>query len=612
VTVSTIEVTDGFEIGPGTAAEQATMCQPGTSVPAGGSCNIYVNFAPSATGTTTGTLTVTDSAPDSPQTTTLTGTTGCNANPTGATYKQYVNPPSNRWLPQEDYSTDDGNPVPQYFGFLPTPFGVPVVPYVNPFVLCAAVKGGCALTSTATMLSSFGMSFDSVGLDSMLRIPAPLVTKTVVPGPVGYSKGTSDLCPSETPTCTEDQRIPYPDWCEFSWERLPLALGNSVKYQGSQEVVVVTGSEEPTTWDEDKNKEGEEGDVPLSQYLADFVCADTDQFATPPANRSFSPPAGVVLELYHRGTTRQHFIVVQGRTENDDDWSVFDPGSGDPNSDTLQAHITTGVKVNGQMNYYDIAGTRTYQPVSSSSSSAQAGALAVQAAAVSTWTAPQRRFAAGSTSSAGFFAGTANSPLELLITDRTGRQLGNINGRDVFDVPYGSYTRDFPFDDDDSGGTANGDTTGIKGFSVPSPPDGTYQIVATGTGAGPYTLTLIAVASDGTEQEVTLTGTASLGSVVTYQATYSSTPGAPFTVEAVQPVASLSANALNFPNEPVGVASSPQNVTLSNTGTGTLVVTGIGVSGANGADFTESDTCGTEPAQLAPGGSCTISVTFTP
>ncbi|HEY6770342.1 MAG TPA: choice-of-anchor D domain-containing protein [Candidatus Sulfotelmatobacter sp.] len=51
---------------------QSNNC--GTSVPAGASCTIGIDFAPTATGTRTATLTVSDSATNSPQVVTLTGT----------------------------------------------------------------------------------------------------------------------------------------------------------------------------------------------------------------------------------------------------------------------------------------------------------------------------------------------------------------------------------------------------------------------------------------------------------------------------------------------------------------------------------------------------------
>ena len=149
--------------------------------------------------------------------------------------------------------------------------------------------------------------------------------------------------------------------------------------------------------------------------------------------------------------------------------------------------------------------------------------------------------------------------------DPTGRELGDFNGADAFGIPYGSYTRDFQYNDDDSGGLANGDPSGLKGMSIPSPPTGTYQVVATGTGSGPYTLTFTGVATDGTEQSSVQTGTASLGATVVYNLTYSSTPGAPLGITTGGAAVVLSPGTLPaFPAQVVNTQSSAQTIKLSN------------------------------------------------
>jgi hypothetical protein len=71
----------------------------------------------------------------------------------------------------------------------------------------------------------------------------------------------------------------------------------------------------------------------------------------------------------------------------------------------------------------------------------------------------------------------------------------------------------------------------------------------------------------------------------------------------------MSANSLAFGSQAVGATSAAQTVTLSNTGNGALSITGIALTGANPSDFAQSNNCG---ASVAAGGSCTISVTFTP
>ncbi len=71
---------------------------------------------------------------------------------------------------------------------------------------------------------------------------------------------------------------------------------------------------------------------------------------------------------------------------------------------------------------------------------------------------------------------------------------------------------------------------------------------------------------------------------------------------------SLSPTSLTFPPEPVGTTSPAQQARLTNTGTTAVTVTAISISG----DFAQTNTCGTLPAVLNVGASCTISVTFTP
>src|SRR2546426_5062666 len=55
--------------------------------------------------------------------------------------------------------------------------------------------------------------------------------------------------------------------------------------------------------------------------------------------------------------------------------------------------------------------------------------------------------------------------------------------------------------------------------------------------------------------------------------------------------------------------SPPQAVTLSNTGSGTLTISSIAISGGNSGDFAQTNNCG---GSVAAGARCTISVTFTP
>src|SRR5207249_4233836 len=115
----------------------------------------------------------------------------------------------------------------------------------------------------------------------------------------------------------------------------------------------------------------------------------------------------------------------------------------------------------------------------------------------------------------------------------------------------------------------------------------TFKPTATGTRTGSVTITDSAT---GSPQKISLTGSGVSSGTST-------------------PVASLSPTSLAFGNQTVGTTSAARVITLSNTGTASLSISGIAVRGTNSADFIQTHTCG---ASLAAGTSCTISVTFRP
>jgi hypothetical protein len=72
---------------------------------------------------------------------------------------------------------------------------------------------------------------------------------------------------------------------------------------------------------------------------------------------------------------------------------------------------------------------------------------------------------------------------------------------------------------------------------------------------------------------------------------------------------SLSPSSLAFAAQSVNTTSSAKTVTVTNNGSTALGITSILITGANASDFAQTNTCG---ASVSTGGSCTISVTFTP
>jgi hypothetical protein len=103
----------------------------------------------------------------------------------------------------------------------------------------------------------------------------------------------------------------------------------------------------------------------------------------------------------------------------------------------------------------------------------------------------------------------------------------------------------------------------------------------------------------------------------TFSATLSFNDTAPNTPQSITlsgtgvgvPAASLSPASLAFASTIVGASSATQGITLKNTGTAALTLSGITIGGANATSFSETNNCGTS---LAISASCTVTVTFKP
>lgn len=76
------------------------------------------------------------------------------------------------------------------------------------------------------------------------------------------------------------------------------------------------------------------------------------------------------------------------------------------------------------------------------------------------------------------------------------------------------------------------------------------------------------------------------------------------------PLVRLSATSLSLDTQTVGTTGNSLSVTVTNMGTAPLRVSGVGTSGADPSDFLARSGCGAQP--VAPGGSCTVLVRFSP
>jgi hypothetical protein len=87
--------------------------------------------------------------------------------------------------------------------------------------------------------------------------------------------------------------------------------------------------------------------------------------------------------------------------------------------------------------------------------------------------------------------------------------------------------------------------------------------------------------------------------------------GGTTTTTTAAPAVTLSPTSLTFAAQAIGTTSAPQSITVTNTGNAGLFINSAATRGTNALDFTQvSDGC--SGLTLAPGTSCTVSITFSP
>src|ERR687885_1046645 len=83
------------------------------------------------------------------------------------------------------------------------------------------------------------------------------------------------------------------------------------------------------------------------------------------------------------------------------------------------------------------------------------------------------------------------------------------------------------------------------------------------------------------------------------------------TTTTTAPAVAFTPTSLTFAAQDVGTTSAPQSITVTNTGNAGLFISSAATRGANPLDFTQvSDGC--SGLTLAPGTSCSVSITFSP
>jgi hypothetical protein len=435
------------------------------------------------------------------------------------------------WSPTNIYhQSDSPPPVPASFGYTPVP---------NPlnYQKCPTLNSGCALTSSATMLTSL---FYPTLVDSPARLDFALANALFSPdyakGPISCKFFATEVCPASGS---------FPDWCEFTpaWGSIPQFAPHLqlIDSEDRRAITAPSGSNPNLS--------------ATDAYLQNHVCEEGDR---------------VILQLSEPGTQRQHFVFVTGQTSDSNganvDWTLLDPGwkqdssggtcPGTSNLCTLQGHLDGFNVVNSRRivvfrQFTGVSGVRTYHEYVSPPNPTT---LSI----------------------------TADSPVELLLTDAQGRELGNLlpGVSDVIDIPLASYFRDFPFaddDDDDGTGVVNGEPTGIKTAYVPIPISGTYRLQVTGTGVGEFSLTLRAVAEDGSSQVTALSGITNLGGVANYEVHYSPTSGS------VPEISLIASSQGSLPSTQISTTASGLAYSrVSRTFDGTVTIKNVSTNPING------------------------------
>ncbi|HLI30507.1 MAG TPA: SBBP repeat-containing protein, partial [Terriglobia bacterium] len=164
---------------------------------------------------------------------------------------------------------------------------------------------------------------------------------------------------------------------------------------------------------------------------------------------------------------------------------------------------------------------------------------------------------------------------------------------------------------------------GNEGMNATSPPQ---TVILTDAGSAPLTISSITTTGDFAQTNTCGGSLSAGGGQCTISVTFTpaavaaetgdvvitdNAAGSPHQVSlsgtGTTPAAAVtfSPSSLTFGSQLVGTTSSPEVVTLSNTGSATLNVTKLNVSGA----FAQTNNC---PATLAPSANCVISITFSP
>jgi len=421
---------------------------------------------------------------------------------------------------------------------------------------CSTANEGCALTSAASLLTTLDPTVTPTSLDQSLQ-------------GTGY--------------CSDDP-------CQINWTKLPSSVspGTLVHLADAPTIVYPAGDSASLACMSPKQHQNTAfAPAAITDYS---VCTNPPEDLNSYLTAQIVQQQRVVLLAVHYsvagGPAGDHFVFITA-PKGAGDWHVQDPNSYVFGSHSLGEYLNAFTYFSPSLQR--IASITFSTTMAISYASGASGGLSV----------------------------VACSPVELLVTDPQGQQLGSAgSGNDLNQIASGTYARQYALEDDTGTGTTVGDPAGVKYAVVTSPIDGTYTVTTTGTKFGEYTLSFVATASDGSTQTSSFSGFAAPGSSATYTISYSSTPGVPLVVnqENTGPQLGLSGTSVPFGTQTLGTSSVPQSVGIGSTGTSALMISSISISGPAGGDFgiAGGTTCPVAGGNVGSPSSCGINLTFTP
>ncbi len=539
------------------------------SLGANANCVISVTFTPTATGTQTGSVQVTDNAAGSPQSVSLTGigatavVSGASISPTGLTFAGQTTGTTS--APQSLTLTNTGNGALSITSIVPSGDFAQTNNCGSSVLAGASCTINVTFTPTATGARSGAITFTDNAPTSPQAIT---VSGTGTASSIKYiqsasvaSTSSTALAKAFTSATTQNNLLVVG---VYTWGGTVSSVTDSLAntYILATSGATASGNNVYVFYAINK---ASGADTVTAHVSGGGVMEDIHEYS------GISTTAPVDQKKISLGTgTAINSGTVNTLVPNE---LIFGFAAVDGNSVT-SAGATFTLRQNtgsGELSEDKIvAATGAYSATATCPSTTWAGAIVTFAGGGTASTTPNVSLSSSSLTFASQQLNTSSAAQNVTLTNTGGATL-NISNIGL----TGANTGDYSYT------TTCGSTVAAAGnctFSV------TFKPTASGSRTAAVTITDDA---GGSPQAISLTGTGA---------------GAP------APAVSLSPGSLMFTSQTINTTSASKPVTLTNSGNAALTINSIAAS----AQYGQTNNCPISPATLAAAGTCTINVTFTP